>query len=117
MNNHTVVVRKMLPASREEVFDAWLDSEGMSVWMTPGPIVSSEVTLDPRVGGRFRILMKAPTVSYDHTGEFLILDRPSKLQFTWISPGTGNQETIVTIELHERGTQCELVLTHERLAS
>jgi len=114
MSDQTVVVRKILPASREEVFDAWLDSEGMRQWMCPGPVTSSEVTLDPRVGGRFRILMKSPKTDYDHTGEFRVLDRPSKLQFTWVSAGTDNRETLVTVELHERGTQCELVLTHER---
>lgn len=115
MSASTVVVRKLLPASREEVFDAWLDSEGMRQWMCPGPVQSSEVTMDPRVGGRFRILMKAPQANNDHTGEFRVLDRPSKLQFTWISAGTDNRETLVTVELHERGSKCELVLTHERI--
>jgi uncharacterized protein YndB with AHSA1/START domain len=114
MSEQTVVVRKILPASREEVYDAWLDCEGMRQWMCPGPVTSAEVTLEPRVGGRLRILMKAPKSDYDHTGEFRVLDRPSKLQFTWVSPGTDHQETLVTVELHERGTQCELVLTHER---
>jgi len=86
MSDQTVVVRKMLPASCEEVFDAWLDSEGMRQWMCPGPVTNSVVTLEPRVGGRFRILMKSPKADYDHTGEFRVLDRPSKLQFTWVSP-------------------------------
>ena len=115
MSGHTVVVRKLLPASREEVFDAWLDSDGMQRWMCPGTATSSEVTMEPRVGGRFRILMKAPEATYDHTGEFRVLDRPSKLQFTWRSPKTDDQETLVTVELHERGSKCELVLTHERI--
>ena len=75
MSGHTVVIRKLLPASREEVFDAWLDNEGMQQWMCPGTATSSEVTLEPRVGGRFRILMKAPEATYDHTGEFRVLDR------------------------------------------
>ena len=115
MSGQTIVVTKLLSASREEVFDAWLDSDGMRQWMCPGLVETAEVTLDPRVGGRFRILMKSPKANYDHTGEFRVLDRPSKLQFTWISPGTDNQETLVTIELHERGSKCELVLTHERI--
>ena len=29
------VVRR-LPASREEVFDAWLDAESLQEWMCPG---------------------------------------------------------------------------------
>lgn len=115
MSGPSIVVRKTMNATREEVFDAWLDREGMGTWMCPGPITSAEVTMEPRVGGRFHILMKAPTAEYDHTGEFLVLERPSKLQFTWISAGTDRQETLVTIELHARIEGCELVLTHERI--
>jgi len=114
MSTQPVVVRKVMPVSREEVFDAWLDSEGMGQWMCPGTVGRSEATLDARVGGGFRILMKAAEADYLHTGEFLVLDRPSKLQFTWFSPGTDQQETLVTVEIHERGGQCEVVLTHER---
>lgn len=115
MSSPMVVVRKKMTATREEVFDAWLDSEGMGIWMCPGPITSSEVKLDPRVGGEFSILMKAPAAEYDHAGRFLVLDRPSKLQFTWISAGTDRQETLVTVELYEQSAGCEIVLTHERI--
>ena len=64
MNGQTVTIHKMLPASREEVFDAWLDAEGMGEWMCPGPGTSCEVTLEPRVGGHFRIVMMAPDTQY-----------------------------------------------------
>jgi uncharacterized protein YndB with AHSA1/START domain len=114
VSTQPVVVSKVMPVSREEVFDAWLDGEGMGRWMCPGTVGRSEATLDARVGGGFRILMKAAEAEYVHTGEFLVLDRPSKLQFTWFSPGTDQQETLVTVELHERGEHCEVVLTHER---
>jgi len=59
-------------------------------------------------------VMRAPDAEYVNTGEFRVLDRPSKLQFTWVSSRWGNQETLVTVELQERGSQCELILTHER---
>lgn len=114
MSGHTVVVRKRIPVSREEVYDAWLDPQGMSRWMCPGPVTGSEVTMDPRVGGRFRILMKAGAESFDHTGEFVTLERPSRLQFTWHSKGTGGEQTLVTIDLTPAGGECDLVLTHER---
>ena len=115
MNGQTVTIRKILPASREEVFDAWLDADGMRVWMCPGPVTSCEATLEPRVGGHFRIIMKAPDTQYVNTGEFRLLDRPSKLEFTWVSSRWGYEETLVTVELYERETDCELVLTHERV--
>ncbi len=114
MSGQKVVIRKLLSASCEEVFDAWLDAEGMRTWMCPGPVTSCEVTMEPREGGRFRIVMKAPNAEFINTGEFLVLERPSKLEFTWISSRWGNQETLVIVELHEREAHCELVLTHER---
>lgn len=114
MTGQTVTVRKLLPASCEEVFDAWLDAETMSEWMRPAPSMTCDVALDPRVGGKFRIVMKAPHAEFVNIGEFLVLDRPSRLQFTWISSRWGNQETLVTVELHRLGTRCELVLTHDR---
>jgi uncharacterized protein YndB with AHSA1/START domain len=117
MNAQTVVIRKVLPAKREEVFDAWLDAEAMSQWMHPGSVTGCAVTLDARVGGRFRIVMTGPGVNVVNTGEFRELNRPSRLRFTWISSRWDNQETLITIDLHERGADCELVLTHERFPS
>ena len=112
----TLVIRRILPAPREEVFAAWTDPVGMGKWMCPGDTTRSEVELDVRVGGKFRILMKGPKQDYDHTGEYQVVEPPSKLVFTWISAGTDHQTTLVTIELLERGKkECELVLTHERL--
>jgi len=110
----TLVVRRIIRASREEVFAAWIDPESMRDWMCPGDIVAAEVQLDPRVGGAFRIVMKGPTYEVDHTGEYLVVEPPSKLVFTWTSARTEHRTTLVTVELFARGDLCELVLTHER---
>jgi uncharacterized protein YndB with AHSA1/START domain len=114
MNHQTVTVRRLIDASREEVFDAWLDGEGMRAWMHPGPITNCDVTMDPRAGGRFRIVMHGPDLTIVNTGEFRVLDRPAKLQFTWASSRWGLEETLITIDLLPHETHCELVLTHER---
>lgn len=116
MSLQAVRVSKLLSASRDEVFDAWLDPDGMREWMLPGTVKHCDVMLEPRVGGRFHIFMKSAGADYMHTGEYLVLERPSKLAFTWVSSRMDQQETLVTIELFERGDQqCELVLTHERV--
>jgi uncharacterized protein YndB with AHSA1/START domain len=52
----------------------------------------------------------------EHRGEYLAIEPPSLLSFTWISNATDHEATVVTIEFHERGTGAELVLTHRRLA-
>ena len=114
MSGQTVTIRKTLPASCEEVFDAWLDAGGMQQWMCPGLVTGCEVALEPRVGGQFRIVMTVPGETFVNTGVFRVLERPSRLQFSWVSSRWAHQETLVTVELHPRGAQCELVLTHER---
>jgi uncharacterized protein YndB with AHSA1/START domain len=115
MSRDAITVRKQLRASRDEVFDAWLDAEGMCAWMLPGTVKHCEAMVDPRVGGRFHIHMRSAQLDYVHSGEYRVLDRPSKLVFTWVSSYMQQQETLVTIELFDRDGQCELVLTHERV--
>jgi uncharacterized protein YndB with AHSA1/START domain len=111
-----LVVRRQIAVPRERVFDAWLDSESLAHWMRPGDMADAIVTVDPRVGGRFRIVMAGPTHGVvEHVGEYLAIERPSLLSFTWMSEKTDHQRTVVTIEFHERGAGTELVLTHRRL--
>ncbi|MBZ5578320.1 MAG: SRPBCC domain-containing protein [Acidobacteriia bacterium] len=109
-----VVVRRRIQATREELFDAWTDPEGMREWMCPGDVVSAEVQMDVRVGGALLILMRSPTELHEHRGEFTVIDRPSKLAFTWISKSTDFVPALVTVEfITVTATESELILTHE----
>ena len=111
-----LVVRRQMAIPRERVFQAWLDSDSLARWMCPMGMTHATVTVDPRVGGGFRIVMEGPTHgAVEHTGEYLAIDPPSLLSFTWISKHTDQRATVVTIELHERGSGTELVLTHRGL--
>ena len=112
-----LVVRRVLPVERERVFAAWLDPASLATWMRPGDTTGAIVEVDPRVGGRFRILMQNEQggCGYEHQGEYLAIEPPSLLSFTWISSATDLRPTVVTVELHERDSGTELVLTHRRL--
>jgi uncharacterized protein YndB with AHSA1/START domain len=112
-----LVVRRHIAVPRERVFEAWLDSESLAQWMRPLDFTHATVSVDPRVGGGFRIVMEGRTDGgdYEHRGEYLAIEPPSLLSFTWISKATDYKPTVVTIEFHERGTGTELVLTHRRL--
>ena len=112
-----LVVRRVIPVSRERVFAAWLDPASLATWMFPAPATSAEIELDPRVGGRFRIVMHKPDGAVEHTGEYLAIEPPARLQFTWISVNTGHQPSVVTVEFLDRGAATEVVLTHRRLPS
>jgi predicted dithiol-disulfide oxidoreductase (DUF899 family)/uncharacterized protein YndB with AHSA1/START domain len=112
----TLVIRRLLPASRADVFAAWTDAHSLGQWMCPPGVTRTTAELDARVGGRYRIVMHGEKKDYDHHGEYLVVDPPSKLSFTWISEGTDLQSSIVTVELFDKGADAtELVLTHEQL--
>jgi uncharacterized protein YndB with AHSA1/START domain len=82
--------------------------------MCPGDVISAEATLDVRVGGSFRIVMRSKDLDHVHTGTYQVVEPPSKLVFTWSAAETPCETTLVTVELFPHGDESELVLTHER---
>lgn len=110
-----LVVRRLIPVPREQVFAAWLDPVSLAQWMCPGPVAGATVEVDPRVGGEFRIVMHHAQGDEEHRGAYLIIDLASLLSFTWISAHTDHRSTVVTVELKEQDNGTELILTHRRL--
>lgn len=106
-------LERILPASVEEVFAAWTDPVSMASWMSP--VGHAEAECDLRVSGRFRVVMVGEDMRIEHTGEYLEVDPPRRLSFTWKSAYTGSDASVVTVTLtpDPEGTRLELV--HERL--
>ena len=111
-----LTITKHLPAPRDEVFAAWTNPDHLKNWISPVGTASVPV-LEPRKGGRFQIDMHGEDVTYVHTGEYLEVDAPERLVFTWISDGTEQQPSVVTIELAEADGGTLLTLTHVKLPS
>jgi uncharacterized protein YndB with AHSA1/START domain len=110
-----VVVRRTIAAKPEVLFDAWLDPIALSTWMRPGTIRSSVATVEPRVGGRYEVIMQADSGPIPHRGVYRVIDRPRRLVFTWQSPPTEQHETLVTVDFIAQGRQTEVIVTHEQL--
>ena len=116
VENETIVIRKRIAATPKEVFEAWTDPKSIGQWMRGRPdMQESDAQLDVRPGGKFRILMKGKNRNYEHHGEYRVVEPSCRLVFTWISEGTDQHETLVTVELKPSGRECELTLTHEKL--
>lgn len=107
---------RVINATPEKVFDAWLDAELMSQFMCPIPGGSAKATSDGRVGGAFTVEMIAPDgQSIPHHGEYTVVDRPKRLEFTWNSPYVEGSK--VTITFAPSGAGTEVSLSHELLGS
>src|SRR5438034_1192980 len=106
--------RRAIPVPRDRVFDAWLDPASLARWMGTGE-GAAVTALEPKVGGKFRIVMRHRGGEVEHWGEYVAIDRPSFLSFTWLSVNTDHRPTLVTVELLERDDSTELILTHRQL--
>ena len=113
----SLTLTRRYAAAPEKVWRAWTDPEAIKRWFGPGPgdpVSIAEVGL--RVGGRFRIVMQGPDCDHEHTGEYLVLDRPRRLVLTWTSAETHGRATTLSVELRSLGGErTELTLVHEGL--
>lgn len=108
----TASVRHRFSASAERVFDAFLDVNLACRFMfaTPdGEIVRAEI--DPRVGGRWVFVDRRDGVDVVHHGEYLEIERPHRLAFTFLVDDSDT--SIVRIEITPLESGCELHLSNE----
>ncbi len=114
----TLVVRRTYNAPRERVFEAWLDPKALRRFMAPDGVTCGEISIDARVGGSYFITMNAPDGEMIVRGKYVEIRKPERISFTWgwdEDDPSLKHESQVTLDFHERGSQTELVLTHERL--
>lgn len=131
MTTHDVVrVTRTLRAAPQDVYDAWTQADRLQEWLCPGPGFVAEASCDPVVGGRYRIVKVLAQGVDEVTGEYLVVEPPHRLVFTWTAGTTGGQPTRVTVTLgataatesgtgtdpdSDDGPWTEMTILHERL--
>lgn len=112
MTDLTLNVSRTIKAPIERVYNAWLDPSMLARFMIPGEGMSvPKAEADPRIGGRFSIIMAAGDNEMPHGGEYKALDPHNHIVFTWESPFSVEGST-VTIDLKEVSDGTHLSLTH-----
>jgi uncharacterized protein YndB with AHSA1/START domain len=98
---------RAIPAPPGEVFDGWLNPK------IPGnPWNAAEkFILDPQVDGLFYWTLYGTS----HYGRFTEVERPGRIQHTWMSPNTLGEESIVTLTFKKQGEDTLMTLVHSGL--
>ena len=106
---------RVIGAPRERVFDAWLDPDMLARFMMPKSGMSvPDAASDARVGGRFRIIMRAGDQDMPHEGTYKVIDRPNRLSFTWEGPFSTVEDSTVTLDFDEVEGGTKVTLRHVR---
>lgn len=102
-------------APRERVFDAFVTETAMRQWMCPRGMTVAALQLDARVGGGFRLTMRARDGDqFTAVASYREIARPERLVYTWqwLGEGMPNVETLITVSFAERGAATEVRMTH-----
>ncbi|MBU1375558.1 MAG: SRPBCC domain-containing protein [Alphaproteobacteria bacterium] len=110
-----LTVTHRYPFAAEKVFDAWLDPKIASRFLFTAPggeIVRCDI--DARPGGRFTIVDRREDMGGDvvHVGEYLEIDRPRRLVFTFAVPQFDAADTTVALTFAADGDSCVVTLHH-----
>lgn len=110
-----VVVEHRYAASPERVFDAFFDVSIARHFLfatAAGEMITAEI--DARIGGRYTFVERRPHMGeVRHVGEYLEIDRPRRLVFTFGVPQFDPRMTSVAIEIRSCGAECALTLTND----
>lgn len=95
----------------DRVYAAWLDPAKIRDWFGPGLGPMVRIDVEPRVGGKFSWVQRRGEQDVEHVGEFLAMDPPRRLAFTFAVPPDAPSRVIVDLVDRDRG--CEVTVTHE----
>ncbi|MCT4476060.1 SRPBCC domain-containing protein [Peribacillus frigoritolerans] len=97
----------------EMVFDAWLNPEMMRKWFFTLEGTNKVAQNDPQVGGTWEIIDHRDGKDYRAIGEYLEMDPPNKLVFTFKMPQFSELVDTITVELKELQKGCEMTFSQK----
>ena len=111
----SLTVKRHYHAPPEKVFSAWTDPKKLGRWFCPVACEPILAETEARVGGRYRIVVRAQSgEEHDVSGTFREVVPNRRLVFTWAWRTTPDRESLVTVELKPDGDGTLLTLTHEQ---
>lgn len=117
-----VLVRR-IAARPAIVFDSLVTADAIASWWGPTDEPAISATAEPRVNGSFRVRFRtADGREHECTGEFLEIDKPTRVVMTWRwaaggEPDEGDNVSRLDFRLRAIDTGTELTLIHSALRS
>jgi uncharacterized protein YndB with AHSA1/START domain len=115
-----VVITRVFDAPRELVFKAWTDPLHLARWWGPKGITNPVCEVDLRIGGAWRIVMRAPDgTEYPGGGVYREIAEPERLVFTNIAmdkEGNPVIDGLTTVTFAEQGGKTKLTLRTRAIA-
>jgi uncharacterized protein YndB with AHSA1/START domain len=103
-------------ASPERLFDAWTDPQLAHGWLFTGPDSESHsAAMDLTIGGGWKVVDRRGGVDYTAIGEYLEIDQPRRLVFSFGMPQFSPAFDKVTVEIAADGDGAVMTLVQEGL--
>jgi uncharacterized protein YndB with AHSA1/START domain len=123
---HALEITRVFNAPLGEVYAAFIEPDAIVGWWAPRGWYTPLVEMDVRVGGEFRFGMRSngdPSLMYIH-GEYLVVDPPRELKFTYVwEPGGAGERwrefalvgvvTTVTLRFRDVQGSTEVYIRHD----
>jgi uncharacterized protein YndB with AHSA1/START domain len=113
----TLRMERTYNAPAQRVFDAWTSPEVLRRWWHPERDWETPVAeVDLRIGGSVRVVMRDPhkDVEYGGGGQYLEIDPPRRLVFTWFWDGNDTRQ-LIEVDFEESGGVTTVRFTHRDL--
>jgi uncharacterized protein YndB with AHSA1/START domain len=114
MTTNTVRFHRVLRATPERVYRAFLDADAMAKWLPPNGFTGKVHHMEPKVGGSYRMSFTNFTTGHSHSfgGEYLELAPHERIRYTGKFEDAnlpGTMQTTVTLRAVFCGTEMNVV--------
>jgi uncharacterized protein YndB with AHSA1/START domain len=114
MPSNTVRLHRVLRATPERVYRAFLDADAMVKWLPPNGFTGKVHHLDARVGGTYKMSFTNFSTGHGHSfgGEYLELVPNERIRHTdtFDDPGMpGEMQTTISLKPVSYGTELNIV--------
>jgi uncharacterized protein YndB with AHSA1/START domain len=114
MSANTIRLHRVLRATPEKVYRAFLDGDALSKWLPPNGFTGKVHQLDAKVGGSYKMSFTNFSTGKSHSfgGEYLELAPHERIRYTdrFDDPNLpGEMQTTITLKKVSCGTEVNIV--------